>query len=362
VTQIRPDELIRILRGELEAIGAGGGGAALLGYDENGAFAGGQAVAGANSIGMGDTTTVSGDYAIVGGGRYNAISAGADYSVIGGGRYNRITNAGGDYSTMVGGQDNLISATAGWNFIGGGRRNIISGVAQESIICTGRDNIISAASLSFIGGGDENVIADGIENVICGGYYNRMPAGAGFPNNCVISGGGWNVIDSLADYASIPGGIEAKADKWGQVVAGGGYFAAIGDAQGTIQIVTSLSQAAHVVNTWYRLMPGDIIANRLPIAASTAWTVHCLVVGITQSAAQQWSYELVGLIERDNANNTTLAGQTSRTIFESDANYNAQLAADDVNEALEVQVRRTGGVDYDVRWVATIRMAEVTYP
>ena len=98
------------------------------------------------------------------------------------------------------------------------------------------------------------------------------------------------------------------------------------------------------------------------IAAETAWTVHCLVAGITKNNAQQWSYEIIGMLSRDAANNTTLVGQTLRTIFESDANYEARLAADDANEALEVQVRRTGGADYNVRWVATIRMAEVTYP
>jgi len=392
MVQIRPDELIRILRGELEAIGAGGG-AALLGYDENGAFAGGQAVTGANSIGMGDTAAVgaNADYSVVGGGYNNNIAAG-DYSTIGGGRdnsvgagggspdsticggrynsignvtgafigggyknrsqggystivggnYNRITSGSGDYSAIVGGQDNLISSGLGWNFIGGGEGNIIRDNMYEGSILGGYGNDLSATNYSAICGGDSNLITAGRHNVISGGW--------------------WNEITTGGDNAAIPGGVDALADKFGQIVSGGGYFTATGDAQGTIQIVASLSQASHVLNTWYELHPYDVAGNHVTIAGNTAWTIYCLVVGSTQNAAQQWGYELIGLIERDNANNTTLAGQTLRVIFESDANYNTQFTADDANEALVVEVRRTGGVDYNVRWVATLRMAEVTYP
>ena len=374
MTQIRPDELIRILRGELEAIAAGAG-AALLGYDENGAFAGDQNVTGANSIGMGDTTTVAGDYAIVGGGHGN--SAAADYATIGGGRDSSIsalathapisggrnttlTQPGGDYATTGGGRSNLISSSNKYNIVGGGYRNTIGGTSQLSTISGGGDNTINAGDFGHvIGGGFYNLIDSGRRNLICGGGYNEI--GGADPQGCTISGGLWNLITGTGLQAAIPGGTGAKADKRSQIVTSGSQFAVIGDAQGTIQFVCRRKVGSHVLNQWYYIGLGGAAVGA-EVAASTAWTVHCLIVGITQNAAQQWGYELIGLIERDNAGNTTLAGQTLRVIFESDANYIAQLIADDANEELEVQVRRTGGVDYNVRWVATIRTAEVSYP
>ena len=356
MTQIRPDELIRILRGELEAIGAGGG-VALLGYSEAGLFAGGQVVAaGTNSIGMGDAAAIGAgaDYSVIGGGRANTVVAGADYSVIGGGYNNSVAE---DYGTIAGGRDGSIVFGATHATICGGRDNTISNTEGDYSVIGGGYNNEIARSRCFIGSGEANIIEDGHYNVICGGHHNSMPAGAGSSSTSVISGGYYNTIVSTADHAAIPGGLFAKADKYGQLVFASWAFDAAGDAQGTVQISLHLEQASHVVNTWYNLL----LANHMHIAASTVWTIHCLVTGTTQDAAQQWGYELIGLIERDNANNTTLAGQTKRVIFESDANYDAQLVADDVNEALVVQVRRTGGIDYNIRWLATIRTSEITY-
>ena len=47
--QIRPDELIRILRGEF-------GGNPLLGYEENGTFALGQTVTGTDAVAIGNNS------------------------------------------------------------------------------------------------------------------------------------------------------------------------------------------------------------------------------------------------------------------------------------------------------------------
>jgi len=168
-------------------------------------------------------------------------------------------------------------------------------------------------------------------------------------------------IDYITIYGEVIVNYQGKVDKYGQHTTASGRFTADGDAQGTYQLTARREVEEHVVNTWYSLYL-DGTALQATIAASTAWTVYVSIIGITQYAAQQWSYEIIGLIERDNANNTTLAGQTQRVIFESDANYEAQLVADDTNEALEVQVRRTGGDDYIIRWAATIRTVEVSYP
>jgi len=313
VTQIRPDELIRILRGELEAIGAGGG-AALLGYDENGAFALGQTVTGADSVGIGNDIIVGGNNSIVAGGLDNEITA-------------RHQNA------ILGGSDNTISSTAG----------------SEDTICGGWRNTI-------------NCTASSGSHLVAGGSYNEI-SGAGTFHSASIIGGGENKIVHPATFAIVLGGLYGKADKYSQVVNSSGRFAAVGDAQGTIQMVVRIPRASHTLNQWYELFPaGGVGGPDVTIPASTAWSVYCLVVGITQFSTQQWGYEITGLIEHGGGGVVTVRQQTTLNLFESDANYNAQIAADNVNKALEVQVRRTGGVDYDIRWVATIRTVEVTYP
>lgn len=159
-------------------------------------------------------------------------------------------------------------------------------------------------------------------------------------------------------------GNQYAVDKYGELAHASGYFAAIGDAQASPDsFIVRRAVASHAVNTWYPLYPdGGTTPERLTIAADSMWMVDVLVIGLTQNTAQQWAYQIIGVLERDNAGNTTLAVQTVATHFESDANYDTQLVADDANEALEVQVRRTGGVDYDIRWVATIRHVQAGYP
>jgi len=224
---------------------------------------------------------------------------------------------------------------------------------------TWRDGIVQVAASDYSGlfAGQKNTIEAACDSsVIVGGYGQSIGTAATYAG---ILSGYENFIDG-ADYGAIIGGRQAKATNYGQVVHASGDLINLGDSQGTIQMVARLNQSTHIVNTWYSLYL-DGAAEQMVIAASSAWTFEVMITGLTQLAAQQWSYHIIGMIERDNAGNTTLAASTVTTIFESDANYDAQVVADNVNEALEVQVRRTGGVDYNVNWTATIRTAEGGY-
>ena len=268
----------------------------------------------------------------------------------GAGRSNAALVASGLGSTIGGGYDNLADGI--YTTVGGGSTNNASG--DYSTVGGGNTNAAGGDD-SVVGGGSNNQAREEKSSVL-GGYVNIA-----WNYGSTIGGGARN--DTRADYSTIPGGYYADADKYGQVVHASGRFAADGDAQGTIQMVIRRAVSTHAVDTGYALyLDGGAGPERMTIGANTSWTVHCLVNGITQNAAQQWGYEIIGLIERDNAGNTTLAGQTLRVIFESDANYTAELRADDGNEALYVRVSRTGGVDYDIRWTATIRTSETTYP
>lgn len=155
-------------------------------------------------------------------------------------------------------------------------------------------------------------------------------------------------------------GAEVYSNLHGQLAHGSGSN--LGDYSQEWSIVVRLAQASHVVNTWYTLYPdGGVVPERVTIRASTVWHFDILIAGTTLNTAQTWTYRIIGVLKRDNANNTTLVTSTVTTVQESDANYDAQVVADNVNEALSIQVRRTGGVDYDVHWTASMRVVESEY-
>lgn len=244
-------------------------------------------------------------------------------------------------SAIIAGENNKNSGVA--SSILGGSGNTISTFASS--ICGGEDCEVNNGYSGILAGRD-NVVGDGTG----GSYFSAILAGDD------------NLVTGNASYCVVSG-YRGRADKYGQVVSGGGNSTiSAGNVQGTIQMIPFEEEVSHTDATWHSLfLAGAGIGLDMVIRPNTAWTFHILLTGITANAAQQWSYEINGLIERDNADNTTLAASSVTTIFESDASYEAQVIADDTNEALVVQVRNNGGTNYTVRWVATVRTCEVTY-
>ncbi len=117
--------------------------------------------------------------------------------------------------------------------------------------------------------------------------------------------------------------------------------------------------AVHTDTTWFSLFT-DGASGQLLIASNEAWTVKVLVIGLTSGAAERWAYELNGMVVNDGGTTTVVSG-TPTNISESDAAYDVQLVADDTNDAIEVQVRRSGGSDFDINWRATVISAEESY-
>lgn len=214
-------------------------------------------------------------------------------------------------------------------------------------------------------------VASGQNCVIAGGHSNEASG------NVVAIGGGYLNVASTdystvgggyrnrtnGQYSTIPGGYGAYTDKRGQVTTGGFYFATRGDAQGTIQVFVGRNVASHTNTTWYDLYLNsiDAVDGLLSIPADTLWNFEILLSGLTSGAPQRWCYSITGSIVNDGGT-TTLIASTVTVINESDAAYEAQVVADDANDALLVQVRRNGGSDYDVRWLATLKILELTYP
>ena len=331
--------------------------------------------------------TASGDYATVGGGSNNTASG--DYSTVGGGQS---TNTNGDYATASGGSGNNASATM--STVAGGDSNTASDL--YAAVGGGGDNLASADYTTVSGGYDNEAAGD--YSTVGGGSTNDNDLtasygtiGGGRDNNCLgesttVSGGRGNyAMDNYAavgggrgnsasadyatiaggydntasgDYASVPGGLYGLADLYGQVAHASGQFAAAGDAQGTIQMVARCTTAGGGAATEL-FLDGAGGAERMVIPADSAWTYHILIVAMRQNAAAVHSSTASGVIYRDNANNTTLASAAG-VVVEQAGGGTAAVAADDPNDSLKITFTDDGANVY--RAVATIRLAQVTYP
>ncbi len=117
--------------------------------------------------------------------------------------------------------------------------------------------------------------------------------------------------------------------------------------------------AVHTDTIWFSLFT-DGVAAQLLVEQDQAWSVKILVIGLTSGAAERWAYEINGMVVNDGGTTTVVSG-TPDVISESDVNYDVQLVADDTNDAIEVQVRRNGGSDFDINWRAVVMVVKETY-
>ena len=96
---------------------------------------------------------------------------------------------------------------------------------------------------------------------------------------------------------------------------------------------------------------------RMSVPAGATWTFDILVVGRTVGAATSAGYQIRGVIE-NNAGTVTVVS-TSTPITEDDATWNAEVNAADSNTYDALVIKVTGASAATVRWVASVRTAEV---
>lgn len=118
----------------------------------------------------------------------------------------------------------------------------------------------------------------------------------------------------------------------------------------------------HVDGTWYSLYTDNVsaLAN---ISSNTAWQVHVDIVGKTNSAfSRHWMYWGSGGVANHNGTVTaSVSVGGSGQQWESDSGYEVQAIADDTNDALDIQVRRNGGVNWYIAWRAKLTITPITF-
>lgn len=110
----------------------------------------------------------------------------------------------------------------------------------------------------------------------------------------------------------------------------------------------SLNIPTHTDTTWYTVLT-------IPTTTDRNITLDVIVSGHSDDvAAAAWSYQMLAYAENDGGSLTT-GNNTPEIIVEYDAAYDVQIATSGT-DAL-IQVRRNGGVDYDIDWAVMAQIA-----
>jgi hypothetical protein len=193
-------------------------------------------------------------------------------------------------------------------------------------------------------------VAAGNYTVIAGGANNTCIGNAG-----VVVGGDENSCD--ADYGSVVGGRQAASLNYGSVNHASGMFSSVGDAQGTIQAVLR-REINFASNTGWQDLYLDGISELMVIPQDTVWTMHILVSAATTGLSDRASYEVVASVSNV-AGVVTIESSTVTPIYESNSLWD--VVVDSVSQYVRIMV--TDGSDTEtIRWVATVRTSELTYP
>ena len=314
----------------------------------------------------------------------NNIAEGSDAcTILGGGwsgQVNEITSVM-QLATIVGGYDNHISGSVPANpsIIAGGSHNYFSGTATHGFIA-GSDNQITALGNATITGGSGNrcsshfgVISGGLNNtisgvnssyaVIVGGNANSATALnatviGGFTNlasntGATVIGGGEN---TAAGTYSDARGYQANAQYSRKSAHASGKFATAGDAQESSQVLTQLTTNATV--SYMRLdgTAGNTLPLTVPVDGAMMLSILVVARRLTSesgypSEAKGW--DLRNLVTR---NETTIAVGTLSSATFGTPTWTADLF---VSSNGSVFVRVTGEAAKTIRWVASVRAAEV---
>lgn len=358
-----------------------------------------------STIGGGGSNMLSHRYSFIGGGTRNTMQG--INSFIGGGDQNFVYS--GSSGAIVAGQLNSIGFSSTQGFLGGGVGNYVR--ASYGVIGGGRANTASGDT-SFVGGGGYN-LASGASSVVVGGSsntasgahsfamgLNSRASGAGasmaigssavassvgsmaFGTNVTASG----TVAFCAGYSSSATGSNSVSIGTGTASSGTSSVAlGTGTASGISSIVLGGGTASlygefargRGYAEWVELLAYDTtslatepdtlaldgvdgIPNKLQavIDTGTVWRFTVDVSARTLGGSGA-GYSFTGTIKNVAGTVAFVGTPVASTSDEDDASWTCTVAANDTNNCLSVIV--TGADGQIIRWVATIRLAQVKW-
>jgi len=275
---------------------------------------------------------------IAGGGNNNHPNrVSGNYGAVGGG----INNSAAYYAVVAGGNDNTASGEVAT--IGGGYRNQVSG--WYATIAGGTYNSVDGDYATASGGASNHV--SGWYGTVAGGASNSVDS-----DYATIAGGASN--SASGKYSSIAGGYGAVATQYGESAYANGYFTSTPGTAQTSQYVLRGTSTGTTFTTLH--LDGSASASQvITVPVGHAATFEILLIGRTENGLKIGAYSFQGFCNSESSG--VSIGSTIPYQAEYDTAWGAQLAEDDPNHALLIQVwGNTGDI---VRWVAYVRTVEV---
>jgi hypothetical protein len=164
---------------------------------------------------------------------------------------------------------------------------------------------------------------------------------------------------AAGDYSNAFGS-RSVANEYGKFSYASGRFAANGDAQAGKHVLRR--QTADATATVLTLDGGaQSAANQLTLVNGEAIAFTGMVVARQQSSAGTASaaWKIDGLIRREGSAAATVLVNSALTVLSNVPGWTIALSADTTNGSLAITV--TGAAATNIRWVATVDTAEVTY-
>ena len=185
---------------------------------------------------------------------------------------------------------------------------------------------------------------------------NGGPESTGAYSTIISQGYGSRKSTASGVAASIFGGVNALADKFGQDAYGFYGFAQIGDAQtSTLGFVGATAN-----DTATEIFLFNVANQRAVVPANKTWAFVLTAVARSSGGTDNAMYVRRGIIKRDGANNTALVRAVDSVYTnETNAAWDIDVSADDTNESLKVTV--TGAAATNIRWVAKVELTEVLF-
>lgn len=162
-------------------------------------------------------------------------------------------------------------------------------------------------------------------------------------------------MESDASYATIPGGLDAKASHYGQLSYAGGSFENAGDAQISTYVLRGETSASRPTDEVF--LDGNNA--RMTVRTNATWMFDMLVVGRSTNYLSS-GFKFTGVVRNASPGPIALVGPVDKSSFGL-PDWDADVAVEVSDHTLRIEV--TGGTNSPptIRWVANVRTAEITY-
>ena len=157
------------------------------------------------------------------------------------------------------------------------------------------------------------------------------------------------------ELLSIALGTESKTSRVAEITTNINADSGLNYVKGSIGLIgttTSLTET--------ELLCGGVAGERITIQPSSILVYTAIVTGRDETTGDCCAYAFKGAIKRDGSSNTVQLGAEEKSILgEDDTSFNADIVADDTNEALVINV--TAASTNLTQWVADVQYAETRF-